>query len=191
MEVATFESFGLASAEKATTTSGCIFQPFLENYSSFVIQIKHIQATSIPAQLAAIQQFFGLTKSDLARILHITRPALYAWFDETSEPNAENARRIQSLYALVDTAEAMNRRPLFHAYIERPVASLSRSLLDALSENHINPEEIRTMTTVIRKMTEARDARIRKSRRLEAGIFSETEQGQILDANLLAIQSGD
>jgi len=202
MEMTLNAPFGLLSVERTTTTSGFDFTPYLKDYSSPSFQIedlksnnigrqKHISEASIPEQLSALQKYFGLSKSDLARILHVTRPALYAWFDGTSEPSAENAQRIKVLCSLVDTAVAENCRPLFHAYIERPVASFTRSLLEALSENHINPEDIHAMTAVIRKMTEERAARISKNRQLEAGVFSEAEQQQILDANLLAIQSGD
>lgn len=202
MEMTLNAPFGLLSVERTTTTSGFDFTPYLIDYSSPSFQIedsksnkignqKHVSEASIPEQLAALQKYFGLSKSDLAKVLHITRPALYAWFAGESEPSAENAQRIKMLYSLVDTAAAKNGRPLFHAYIERPVACYTRSLLEALSENYINPEEICAMTAVIRKMTEERADRISKNRQLETGVFSEIEQQQILDANLLAIQSGD
>lgn len=183
-----------------TTASSVITTPFFKFFSSPIFsfsieksQKAHIalyEEPSVPSQVRMMLDCFGLSKSDLSKILGITRPALYAWLDEQSEPNVENIRRLHSIYEVIREWPEAEQQPLFHAYIERPVAAFSHSLIEVLSAPDIDTEEVRAMVRVIRSMTAERDARIGKNRpKVEIAAYSKSEQRQILEDNLLAMET--
>ena len=58
---------------------------------------KPILASSISAMLTEIRSNFQLNSSELAQILGISRPTLYAWSSETAAPRATRVRRIKML----------------------------------------------------------------------------------------------
>ena len=148
------------------------------------------EESSVPSQVRIMLDCFGLSKSDLSKILGITRPALYAWLDGQSEPNVENIRRLHAIYEVIREWPEAEQQPLSHAYIERPVAGFSHSLIEALPSTDIDAEEVRAMVRVIRSMTAERDARIGKNRpKVEIAAYSKGEQRQILEDNLLAIET--
>ena len=183
-----------------TTASSVITTPFFKFFSSpifsFLVDTSEKTHTaqyeepSVPSQVRMILDWFGLSKSDLSKILGITRPALYAWLDEQSEPNVENIRRLHAIYEIIREWPEAEQQPLFHAYIERPVAGFSHSLIETLSSTNIDVEEVRAMIRVIRGMTADRNTRIGKNRpRVEIAAYYKHEQRQILEDNLLAIET--
>ena len=91
-------------------------------------------SASIAEKLSAIFSFFGLSKSDIARILHVSRPSLYAWLKGQSEPGLENMRTIHKLYSLIEPSETGTWSTIFYGYIEKPFGAFKKSLIGALSE---------------------------------------------------------
>ena len=112
-------------------------------------------SASIAEKLSAIFSFFGLSKSDLARILHVSRPSLYAWLKGQSEPGLENMRTIQKLYSLIEPSETGTWSTIFYGYIEKPFGAFKKSLIEALSEPELDEEEIRAMVKEIRQMSKS------------------------------------
>lgn len=146
----------------------------------------------IHEQVRSILVYFGLSKSDLAKILGITRPTLYAWLDEKIEPKSDNIVRLFGIYSIMDGSHKANGMSLFHAYVERPVADYSISLIEALSEPDMDVSLIRAMVEKIRAMTEARNSRIGKGEhKIAKASLSANKDDQILECNLIAIGPGD
>ena len=183
-----------------TTANSIIVAPFFFFFSSPLffsssetnekVRTVVYEEPSVPSQVRMILDSFGLSKTDFSKILGITRPALYAWLDEQSEPNAENIRRLHAIHEVIREWPEVEKQPLFHAYIERPVAGFPQSLIEALSSTTIDVEEVRAMVRAIRSMTAERDARIGKNRpKVEIMVSSKDEQRQILEDNLLAIET--
>jgi len=177
-----------------------LMTPFFEFFSSALFfsssETKDFTRTvvyeepSVPSQVRMILDSFGLSKSDLAKILGITRPALYAWLDGKSEPNVENIKRLKTMYDIIKTWPDTQRQPLFHAYIERPIAGNSLSLIEMLSASSIDAEKVRGIVRVIQSMTAERDARIGKDQAKSASAkISKDKQEQLLEDNLLAIEA--
>jgi len=183
-----------------TSANSILTTPFFEFFSNSMFfsssEKKELARTIVyeeplvPTQVRMILDSFGLSKSDLAKILGITRPALYAWLDGKSEPNIENIKRLHTIYEIIKTWPDSQRQPLFHAYIERPIAENSHSLIELLSASSIDVEEVRAMIRVIQSMTAERDVRIGKDRaKATSTRYSEDEQKQTLEDNLLAIEA--
>jgi DNA-binding transcriptional regulator YiaG len=181
-----------------TTANSVLCTPFFELFSSSLFfsssGTKEFARTivneehSVPSQVHMILDSFGLSKSDLAKILGVTRPALYAWLDGKSEPNVENLKRLHAIYSIIKAWPNAKKQPLFHAYIERPVGGNSHSLIELLSASSIDVEQVRALLRVIQSMTAEREIRIGKDRTMvESASNLKDEQEQILEDNLLAI----
>ncbi len=144
-------------------------------------------SASIAEKLSAIFAFFGLSKSDLARILHVSRPSFYAWLKGQSEPGSEDMRTIHKLYSLIEPSETETWSPIFYGYIKRPLREFKKSLIEALSEPELDEEEIRAMVKEIRQMSQKRAERLAKSEAKSKVILSEESKKRILEENLLSI----
>lgn len=145
-----------------------------------------IQSTS--EQVRQILEFFGFSKSELAKIMAVSRPALYAWLDGESEPARENADRLGALAAMALDFDAKSSRPLFHGYIDRPIPGYSKSLLEMLAEPGSEPGLMRTMIEHILSMTRDREKRIADSRNLtDPPLPNHKTQDRNLEDNLSAI----
>ena len=144
-------------------------------------------SASIAEKLSAIFGFFGLSKSGLARILHVSRSSLYAWLKGQSEPGSEDMRTIHKLYSLIEPSETGTWSPIFYGYIERPLREFKKSLIEALSEPKLDEEEIRAMVKEIRQMSQKRAERLAKSEAKSKVILSEESKKRILEENLLSI----
>jgi hypothetical protein len=86
--------------------------------------------------LPAIQHYLSLNLSDLATVLQVSRPTIYAWLRDESTPQAHNMSRMGLLYRMAKTWSGMSQKPL-GSYLKRPVVR-GRSLLSLLSEERID-----------------------------------------------------
>ncbi|MGO8695714.1 MAG: hypothetical protein ACLQMF_18790 [Rectinemataceae bacterium] len=123
-----------------------------------------------------------------AKIMAVSRPALYAWLDGESEPARENADRLSALAAIARDFDATPTGPLFHGFVDRPVPGYSRSLLDILQDSPIDPVQLRPIVDRINRMTRDRERRIEDIR--DASVLpppSSTTQDRNLENNLSAI----
>jgi hypothetical protein len=121
-----------------------------------------VEGLSAAEQVRAVLGFYGISKSDLARVLRVTRPTLYAWLDGVSEPLDENQERLS---VIADIAERLGedwKGPLFHGYVERTVKGYSKSLLELLSDDTSTPESLLALSRHLKDMTIARNERIER-----------------------------
>jgi transcriptional regulator with XRE-family HTH domain len=63
-------------------------------------------------ELAYIQDQFSLNVSELAKVLRVSRPAVYAWLRDETEPQPEHLRRIHQIYSLAKEWRAISDAPL-------------------------------------------------------------------------------
>ncbi|HOE99405.1 MAG TPA: helix-turn-helix transcriptional regulator [Rectinema sp.] len=199
MDVIDTYVYGVESSERATTPSGYmekIFESIFSSASAFSSIMSLDRTVQFPIEpivsdkIRAIISFFGLSKSDLARILHVSRPSLYAWLKGQSEPGLENMRTIQKLYSLIEPSETGTWYPIFYGYIEKPFGAFKKSLIEALSEPELDEEEIRAMVKEIRQMSQKRTERLAESEAKSKVILSEESKKKILEDNLLSIYRG-
>ena len=57
-------------------------------------------APRLQHQLSAIRSNFGFNVSDLARVLRVQRPTIYAWGNDDATPHPSNMQRIREVYDL-------------------------------------------------------------------------------------------
>ena len=98
-----------------------------------------VQALPVAAQLKELQAALSLNKSQLARILRVTRPTLYEWY-QGKEPNATNSERIRNLLRVLVRVTVSGARPLNARFIRRPMDADEPSLLDLLCGDPLDEE---------------------------------------------------
>jgi transcriptional regulator with XRE-family HTH domain len=142
---------------------------------------------SAPAveQARLVAALLGMTKSELARVFNVSRPALYAWLSGESEPQGDNADRLRSLATLVrETASGANR-PLFNVYVRQPLPGRTSSIRNLLQAKRWDLKKLRALLDAARKLTTERDARL--ARILPATKPSAEQQERNLRDNLTAL----
>ncbi|MDP2242171.1 MAG: hypothetical protein Q8K18_18695 [Burkholderiales bacterium] len=76
--------------------------------------VEEIQAVSVSDYTATIKAAFGLSISDLAAVLQVKRPTIYAWLDPDTAPEtlrAVNLNRLTSLFSLATYWNNLNSLP--------------------------------------------------------------------------------
>ena len=96
---------------------------------------------SVVEQMQELQAALSLNKSQLARILRVSRPALYEWF-RGKEPNPANTDRLHTLLRCLVRARASATSPLNARFVRRPAYLDSPALLDLLSEERIDEDRV-------------------------------------------------
>lgn len=113
-----------------------------------------------PEQLQVISQVLGLSKSELARVMRITRPPLYDWLKGKSAPKDENARRLSTIAKLMDKIAPEDGPPLFSLFVTEPLQEGSPSLLECLQQEGLDPVLLERLLLAAREMTTQRDQRL-------------------------------
>lgn len=60
---------------------------------------------SVPSMLAKVKSVFALNVSDLAKVLGVERPTVYAWMDERATPHRSNYERLDQAFDLAQQSE--------------------------------------------------------------------------------------
>ena len=107
---------------------------------------------SIPVvdQVKELRAALSLNKSQLARIVRVTRPTIYEWY-KGKEPNPTNSERIRVLLRVLERNAVSGAMPLNARFIRQPMGPAEPSLLDLLSEHRLDQE------CVARALKRARD----------------------------------
>ena len=92
---------------------------------------------SVVEQMQELQAALSLNKSQLARILRVSRPALYDWL-RGKEPNTANANRVHTLLRCLAQSRVSSANPLNARFVRQPADLDGPSLLDLLSEEQID-----------------------------------------------------
>jgi hypothetical protein len=97
----------------------------------------------VNVQVANIKAAFGLSVSQLAQVLQVQRPTVYAWLDPESAPESLRSANRERLTKLVGIANEWNRL----SDIPPPKDSLTtrvgdRTLLEMLAGDELNSAEI-------------------------------------------------
>lgn len=99
--------------------------------------IREEQDDTAPTEvLSLLQHYLSLNLTDLAAVLHVSRPTIYSWMRDESAPQAYNVERIRQLARLTKFWSGLSRKPL-GSHLRTPVLN-GLSLFDLLSQEQIN-----------------------------------------------------
>ena len=139
---------------------------------------------TISDKLLEIRKALSVNMTELAKILRVERPTLYAWFKDEASPISANYNRVSQVHKLAKQWMSMSHRPP-ESMKREPLLS-GKSLLDILAEDTINEEEALTaFQKLATSMSTKRETRSALVRRLgysplpeeieESGLIGETE----------------
>jgi uncharacterized protein (TIGR04255 family) len=114
---------------------------------------KEVELSSPADLLANIRDVFGLSMSDLAALLGVTRPTAYAWL-EGQEPKPEAVMRIRRLSRTADETKSMNISRL-DKLIHRPIIE-GRSLFDVLKADEDPTQILSSVREIAEKEAQTR-----------------------------------
>ena len=132
----------------------------------------------IARQVRELQAALSINKSELSRILGVSRPTVYDWLDDV-EPNADNRARIRTLTRLLAESGVSANNPLFPRFVRSALEPGNQVLLDVLSEETIDEATAKNLIRKAKAVGDAIDAEreARESRLREAG-FEEPDEEQ-------------
>lgn len=141
-----------------------------------VVHSPDILRWPVARQVQELQAALSVNKSELTRILRVTRPTVYDWLDG-GEPNADNLARIGQLLRLVFRARVSSRNPLLPRLVRSPLDPGGEALLDLLGEDNIAESAIRNVIFRAKRLGDAMDAQRRqREARLRAAGFEEPDE---------------
>ena len=163
-----YDSFFFGIASSPCVVAFRPTEPVSETEASHVsLGFRDVLKRSVVEQMQELQAALSLNKSQLARILRVSRPALYEWF-RGKDPNPANTDRLHTLLRCLVRAQASGTSPL-NARFVRQSADLGRpALLELLSEERIEEdrvvgaiEEAQALGDAATQRREAREERLR------------------------------
>lgn len=105
--------------------------------------------------IAAINARFSLSIAEMARILRVSRPTIYAWIEGSSRLKPENRARLARVRDLAASWDAHSRLPM-QGFV-REAAPGSPSLVDLLSSEAWDESAIRAAFQRLAPLVHARD----------------------------------
>lgn len=118
-------------------------------------------ATPFREHAALASHALGLGKSQVARILGVSRVTLYDWLKGKREPKeGDNPERLRVLGTLAAEVCTTDQRPIYHRFVEHSLPGQSASILDLLMQPEWDLPRIRTLLHEARRLTIERDQRI-------------------------------
>ena len=144
----------------------------------FELQPQRISTLPIARQVRELQAALSVNKSELARVLRVSRPTVYDWLDG-GEPNADNRLRIRTLVGLVAACRVSANNPLFPRFVRSVIESGERGLLELLGEERIDEVTAKDVIRRAKALGDAMDAQReeREARLREVG-FEEPDAEQ-------------
>ena len=125
---------------------------------------RNVLKLSVVEQMQELQATLSLNKSQLARILRVSRPALYEWF-RGKEPNPANAERLHTLLRCLVRVRVSGASPLNARFVRQPADIDEPALLELLVEERI--DEVRVVSAVEQAQALADAATRRRAAREE------------------------
>ena len=126
-----------------------------------------IPELSMVELMQELRAALSLNKSQLARVLRVSRAALHDWL-RSREPNAANADRAHILLRCLAQARATAARPLNARFVRQPADVAGPGLLDILGKEQIDEDRVvaaiqqaRALENVAARRRAAREERLR------------------------------
>ena len=146
--------------------------------SRFAARSHHISTLPVADQVRELQTALSVNKSELARILRVSRPTVYDWLDD-GQPNAGNVARIRTLLRLLWESRVTPANPLFPRFVRSALEPGDRPLLDVLAEETIDEAAVRSVVGRVRALGDAiHSRREEREARLRAAGFEEPDAEQ-------------
>ena len=137
-----------------------------------------VSTLPVADQVRELQTALSVNKSELARILRVSRPTVYDWLDD-GRPNPDNVSRIRTLRRMLRESRVTRANPLFPRFVRYALEPGGRTLLDVLAEETIDEAAVRSAVGRAKALGDAIDAEREESEaRLRDAGFEEPDEQQ-------------
>lgn len=144
----------------------------------FAAPSRHISTRPISGQVRELQAALSITKSELARILRVSRPTVYDWMND-GQPGPKNVSRIRRLLSILAESRISASNSLFPQFVRSPVEPGGQVLLSLLCEETIAEVTIKNVIRKVKALGDAVDAgRQEREARLRTAGFEELDVEQ-------------
>jgi hypothetical protein len=141
-------------------------------------RFRELIALATADQVREVLAALSLNRSQLAEVLHVSRPTLYDWLDGR-EPNVANSERLLSLLRLLNRAGVDSSNPVNPRFMRQPLSEGGISLLDLLLAGSLDSERVLSVLQEARALGDEADAQRRaREERLRALGFEEPTSDQ-------------
>jgi len=147
--------------------------------------IEHVSLPDPVQQLSTVQTRLGLTKVGLARACRVERQTIYDWYKEKSPPTGDNARRLNALFRIADTA-IKSGLPTLDPRLSGRILTDGQTLPELLSAEVLDQTAINQAINELAQQENTKRARSARSIRERLGWKepSQEQQNANLDYNL-------
>lgn len=142
---------GFLTAQNSAEALSRYYYPYVQVESP---STQSYESHSPAERVARIRDVFAINMSDLAALLGVTRPTVYAWLEGQEPTKSEALRRIRWLARTADVVEQANI-PRLDKLIRRPVVE-GRSLLDLLKAGEDPHEAIEALKAIANREAQTR-----------------------------------
>lgn len=98
---------------------------------------KALISKSLNDQFKFIHSFFGLTKTEWAEIFSVSRVAIYGWLKEETKPTGNNAKKIASLFTLINSlSDQQKSKRMLRGFVHENITEYNKSLFEILSSTN-------------------------------------------------------
>lgn len=125
---------GSVAIPTTATASSLIFDRPIP-YVDVIEEKVAVDTIPVAEKIQKVLSFYNLGKSHLCKIAGISRPALYAWIDGSSEPDIENFAKVEQLYAIARELDVVGNQSIHHGFVDKALPGESRSLYQLFVEN--------------------------------------------------------
>lgn len=148
------------------------------NIDRFALPPLAMSTLPIARQVRELQAALSINKSELARVLGVSRPTVYDWLDG-GEPNADNRSRIRTLLRLLSESQVSSNNPLFPRFVRSRLEPGNQVLLKLLSEDTIDEATAKNLVRRAKALGDEIDAqREEREARLRDAGFEEPDAEQ-------------
>lgn len=153
----------------------------------YVIEEK-VAVDTIPVaeKIQKVLSFYNLGKSHLCKITGISRPALYAWIDGSSDPDTENFAKVEQLYSIERELDVAGKATIHHGFVDKALPGEEKSLYQLFVENSkLDIDSIKNLVRVALNKSISRAENIESRRVSEFKIsHSDADKELNLERNL-------
>lgn len=135
-----------------------------------------------------VSAVMGLSKSQIAKILGVSRTTLYDWIKGKMEPHGRNAERLTILGNLAAQIRETTERSLYHGFVEKPLPGEADTILSILERDEWDEARLVELFKRASQLTEERSRRVRVG--TSNLVTPAGEQDTTLDDNLARLGLG-
>ncbi|MGL4612164.1 MAG: hypothetical protein ACRCYY_21210 [Trueperaceae bacterium] len=126
--------------------------------------IDEIEFENLASMMAKIQSVFSLNISEVASVVGVQRPTIYAWINSDSIPHDSNYKRLQELFFIAETVQTKFGTKLSKLQKGRNFGGLS--VIDLLGREKINQEEVIKHISTLIGASGQQESRVRSFREM-------------------------